>query len=145
MQAAVPSSVADVFEGALAAAPDREALVTRTRRLTYRQLHEEADRAAQALRAVGIGPGDRVAASLPNEVDVVVAFHGAMRLGAVWVGVNRLLAPPEKRFLLEDSGASLLLCDDDLPDLGVRVVSTGAWREAVAAAPAEPVGVVVDP
>ena len=34
----------------------------------------------------GVGPGDRVAASLPNEADVVIAFHGAMRLGAVWVG-----------------------------------------------------------
>ncbi len=34
-----------------------------------------------------------------------------MRLGAVWVGINRALAPPEKQFLLDDSGTSLLLCD----------------------------------
>ena len=40
---------------------------------------------------------------------MVVAFHGAMRLGAVWVGVNRALAPPEKRWQLADCGASLLL------------------------------------
>jgi long-chain acyl-CoA synthetase len=75
----------------------------------------------------------------------VVAFHGAMRLGAVWVGVNQALAPPEKRFLLDDCGATLLLCDDELPDLGVRVVDLAEWRSAVEAAPEEPAGVEVDP
>src|SRR5688572_13291493 len=117
----VPSSIARVLDRALAADPGREALVTRTRRLTYAELDAEAHRAAQALRELGVGPGDRVAASLPNDADVVVAFHGAMRLGAVWLGVNRALAPPEKRYLLGDSGAILLLSDDELPDLGVRV------------------------
>src|SRR5665647_793038 len=100
-----PASVAHVFDRALADDPDGEALVTRSRRLTYGELDRLADQAARALRTMGVGPGDRVAASWPNEVDVVVAFHGAMRLGAVWVGVNRALAPPEKRFLLDDSGA----------------------------------------
>jgi long-chain acyl-CoA synthetase len=68
-----------------------------------------------------------------------------MRLGAVWVGVNRALAPPEKRFLLQDSGSTLLLCDDELPDLGVRVVTVDAWRASVDAATDGPVGVDVDP
>ena len=141
----VPPSVARVLDGVLAVDPDREALVTRHRRLTYAALDREADRAALALQHLGIRMGDRVAAALPNDADVVVAFHGAMRLGAVWVGVNRALAPPEKRFLLEDSGAELLLCDDELPDLGVRVLGLDAWRAACDAAPDGPVGAEVDP
>ncbi len=141
----VPTSVARVFDVALAADPDAEALVTRSQQLTYGELDARADRAAHALRALGVGTGDRVAASLPNDADVVIAFHGAMRLGAVWVGVNRALAPPEKRFLLEDSGSTLLLCDDDLPDLGVRAVGLEGWREAVAAAADGPVRVDIDP
>ncbi len=147
----VPPSVARVLDDALAADPDRVALVTRSRRLTYADLDREADRAAHALRALGVGPGDRVAASLPNDAAVVVAFHGAMRLGAVWVGVNRALAAPEKRFLLEDSGAAVLLADDDLGDLGdvgdlgVRVVGAAGWAAALDAAPDGPVGVDVDP
>jgi len=145
MQAVVPPSVAQVFDRALAADPDREALVTRTQRLTYAELDRLADRAAQALRAMGVGPGDRVAASLPNEVDVVLAFHGAMRLGAVWVGVNRALAPPEKAFLLDDSGASLLLSDDDVPGLGVGTVSVAEWRAGMSAASDEPLGIAIDP
>jgi long-chain acyl-CoA synthetase len=141
----VPASVARVLDGALAADPDREALVTRSRRLSYAELDRLADRAAHALRDLGVAPGDRVAASLPNDVDVVVAFHGAMRLGAVWVGVNRVLAPPEKRWLLEDSGAALLLCDDEVPDPGAPAVGLDGWRAAVAPAAGGPVGVEVDP
>src|SRR5829696_2615403 len=56
-----PRSVARVLDQALAEDPEREALVTRTRRLTYAQLDALADRAAHALRDMGIEPGDRVA------------------------------------------------------------------------------------
>jgi long-chain acyl-CoA synthetase len=141
----IPTSVAGVLDRALAEGPDREALVTRRSRLTYAQLDEQANRAAHALRGFGVRTGDRVAASLPNEADVVVAFHGAMRLGAVWVGVNRALAAPEKAFLLEDCGASLLLCEDETPVAGLRGVQPGEWQEALLAADAGPVDVEVDP
>ena len=141
----VSRTIADVFERALAADPDREALVTRTGRWSYVELDQLADRAAHALASLGVEAGDRVACSMPNDVDVVVAFHGAMRVGAVWVGVNRPLAPPEKRYLLSDSGTSLLLCDtptaEQLGEVdGCRVLavepgeSSGVWRDALAAA-----------
>jgi acyl-CoA synthetase (AMP-forming)/AMP-acid ligase II len=138
---ALPTSVARVLDRALATDPDHEALVTRTTRLTYGELDAAADRGAHALAGLGVRLGDRIGASLPNEVDVVVAFHGAMRLGAVWVGINRALAPPEKRYLLEDSGARLLLSDDPLPDdgsLAVPSVAVAQWRQAMAAAPPTP-------
>src|SRR5215212_12045711 len=139
-----PRSVAQVLERALADDPGREALVTRTRRLTYAQLDALANRAAHVLRDLGIEPGDRVAACLPNDADVVVAFHGAMRAGAVWVGVNQALAPPEKQYLLDDSGANVLLCEAASPDLSVRQVTLDEWSAAVGAAFDEPVGVEVD-
>ena len=109
--ASLPRTVADVFAPVVAADPDREALVTRSGRWSYAELDRLADRAAHTLAALGVHAGDRVAGALPNDLDVILAFHGAMRLGAVWVGINRALAPPEKQFLLDDSGTSLLLCD----------------------------------
>lgn len=140
-----PATVAEVLDRTLAQDPDRVALVTRTRRLTYAELDRAANRAAEALAGMGIRPGDRVAASLPNEADVVVAFHGAMRLGAVWVGINRALAAPEQRWMLEDCGASLLLSEDGLDDAGVPVVGVDEWRAALDAAHDGPVGVRIDP
>lgn len=122
-----PLSAARVLEGPLAADPDREAVVGRSGRLSYRQLDELATRSAGALLAVGVGPGDRVAVSLPNDLALVAAFHGAMRLGAVWVGVNRQLAPPEKRYLLGDAGASVVLAD---PATAEQLEAVGAGTAA---------------
>jgi len=140
-----PATVAQVLDRALTDDPDHLALVTRTRRLTYAELDRAANRAADALSGLGLRPGDRVAASLGNEADVVVAFHGAMRLGAVWVGINRALAAPEQRWMLADCGASLLLSEDGLDDAGVPVVGLEEWRAALDAADDGPVGVRIDP
>ncbi len=142
---AMPATVAKVLDRALAEAPDSEALVTRTQRLTYAELNSRANAAARALADLGVSAGDRVAASLPNEADVVVAFHGAMRLGAVWVGVNRALAPPEKLWQLGDCGASILLDSEPPPGLEIPALDVADWRSALAAAGDEPVEVEVDP
>ena len=57
-----------------------------------------------------------VAVSLPNASDVVITFHAVARLGAIWLGINRNLAPAEKRFILGDAKARLLLASADVAD-----------------------------
>ncbi len=52
--------------------------------LTYGQLRAMAGSVAAGLRRLGVGPGDRVAAVLPNGAEAVVAFLGAASIGAVW-------------------------------------------------------------
>jgi acyl-CoA synthetase (AMP-forming)/AMP-acid ligase II len=115
-------SVAQVLERALRERPDAEALVGRFARYSYRDLDHAAGRAAAALARLGVGPGDRVAATLPNHPDIVVACLGAMRLGAIWLGINRALAPPEKAYLLGDAEPIVTLGDlemiEQLRDLG---------------------------
>ena len=106
-----PVTVSEVLDAVLAADPTRPMLVARSARWSYAELDRVADAHAAALASLGIRPGDRVAASLPNDADVVAIFHGAMRLGAVWVGINRALAGPEKAYILRDSGAGVLLAD----------------------------------
>jgi O-succinylbenzoic acid--CoA ligase len=142
---ALPAGVFDVLEAACATNPNGTALVTRSGSLCYAEFDELAGRAAGALFDLGVRPGDRVGAALPNDVDIVLAFHGAMRLGAVWVGMNRLLAPPEKAYLVADSGTGLVLGDEaalaDLAgrvDPGVRLVSPEDWRAAFDASPGRP-------
>jgi acyl-CoA synthetase (AMP-forming)/AMP-acid ligase II len=103
---------------------------------------------------MGVRAGDRVAGALPNDLDVILAFHGAMRIGAIWVGINRALAAPEKRYLLDDSGSALLLCDratseqvtsTGAPRVAVLDEGAGEWYDALAAAPDAPFEFDVDP
>src|SRR3989454_2185290 len=109
-----PQTVAEVLDPVLAGDPERLALVGRHGRYSYRELDREANRAAHLLRGLGIAAGDRVAACLPNDVAIAVAFLACMRLGALWVGINRVLAPREKAHILSDSGAALLLASPDV-------------------------------
>ena len=108
-----PQTVADVLTRGLAESPDQTALSGPGGSVTYRQLDEEANRAANALLALGVEPTDRVGASLPNDIDLVMAFLGAMRIGAIWVGVPRVFTDGEKRELAADCGLTVLLTDRD--------------------------------
>ena len=111
-----PMSAAAVLASALSERPDAEALVGRSGRLTYSQLDELAARNMGALMAAGVRPGNRVGVSLGNDLPIVGLFHGVMRLGAIWVGINRALAAPEKAYLLRDSQASLFVGDAEMVD-----------------------------
>ena len=106
-----PQSVAEVLVRPLERCPERVALVGRHARYTYAELDEAVTRAAVALSRLGVGPGDRVAACLGNHPEIVIAFLAAMRLGAIWVGLNRPLAPAEKSWMLRDAGVSVMLGD----------------------------------
>jgi long-chain acyl-CoA synthetase len=111
------SSIPNVFDHVLRSEPEREALVGRSERLSYTALDSRANQSARALAALGVRGGDRVAVSLPNDTDIVATFHGAMRLGAIWVGVNRALAPPEIAFILGDTSASVAIVDESATDV----------------------------
>jgi len=103
--------VASSLDRSVAARPDAEAIVGRHARYSYAELDAAIDAGAAALRSLGVGAGDRVAACAGNHPDIVVAFFAAQRLGAIWVGINRPLAAPEKAFQLQDSGARVFLAD----------------------------------
>jgi fatty-acyl-CoA synthase len=105
---------ADVFA-------DREAVVYGERRMTYAQLSQEVTRVAHALRSCGVDAGDRVAYLLPNIPEMLVAHFAVPLAGGVLVAINTRLAPPEVHYILEHSGASVLVVDAALQD-GVESV-----------------------
>ena len=111
-------TVAEVLDRVVAEDPQRTALVGRHGRYTYAELDLIVNRAAHAFSALGVKPGDRVAACLANDVDIVIAMLAAARMGALWVGVNRPLAAREKAYILADSGAMLFLA---LPEYAEEV------------------------
>jgi fatty-acyl-CoA synthase len=100
---------ADVFA-------DREAVVYGERRMTYAQLSQEVTRVAHALRSLGVDSGDRVAYLLPNIPEMLVAHFAVPLAGGVLVAINTRLAPPEVHYILEHSGATVLVVDAALQD-----------------------------
>ena len=80
------------------------------RGLTYRDLARDVDRAAGALRDLGVVAGDRVAIALPNCTSHVVAFYAVLRVGAVVVEHNPVYSADELAHQLIDSGAVVVVC-----------------------------------
>ena len=86
----------------------KPALVAGGRTLTYQALHDLCDRVAGGLRGLGVRPGDRVSLYSPNRWEWVVAYHAALRAGAVVNPINVMLTPEEVAFVLNDCGAAAI-------------------------------------
>ena len=84
------------------------ALVAGQRTLTYQALHDLCGRVAGGLRELGVRPGDRVSLYSPNRWEWVVAYHAALRAGAVVNPINVMLTPEEVAFVLNDCGAAVI-------------------------------------
>jgi acyl-CoA synthetase (AMP-forming)/AMP-acid ligase II len=114
-----------------------EFLLYEGERWSFEDFFSEADAAAAALLARGIGPGGRVAIAMRNYPEWMAAFVAVVSIGATVVPLNSWGTPADIAFGLEDSGASLVICDEqryrglaaDYPALG---------DEAIIARPADP-------
>ncbi|KRE38577.1 long-chain fatty acid--CoA ligase [Janibacter sp. Soil728] len=85
--------------------PDSVAIKLDDAELTYAQLHGLAAKAAGALRAAGLQPGDRVSLILPNVPAFPVLFYGTLLAGGIVVPMNPLLKGQEIEYFYNDSGA----------------------------------------
>ncbi|MBS1845316.1 MAG: AMP-binding protein [Actinobacteria bacterium] len=95
--------------------PDRVAVKMREgREVTYAELDRRTDRLANALLGMGLGPGDRVGAWLPDCVEYVELYLAVAKAGLVMVPVNARLRAGEASYPLVDSGAKVLFFGPDL-------------------------------
>ncbi|MGI5219816.1 class I adenylate-forming enzyme family protein [Nocardia sp. CA-290969] len=140
----LPASVAEVLQPALAAHPDAPAIEAAAGIWSYRELDRHADAAAAALWSFGVRPGDRVAACLPNDLDIVAAFHGAQRIGAIWAGIGEAMAAAEQQYLHDLIEPKVVLagprCQVDSP----ACVDPAQWAAAQDAPAASPVTTGLD-
>ena len=90
----------DVLARNLATRADHPFIVHAGRRLTYGQFDKLTNRAAHALRALGVAPWDRVTLALGNSLDWVAAAFGALKSGAIVHPLNPNLGPGELRYVL---------------------------------------------
>src|SRR3954454_16406512 len=100
--------------------PDRVAVVDGELRRTYAALQERVNRLASALRARGVRHLDRVAALCPNVPELLELHFGVPAAGGVLVAINFRLSAREIGYILEHSGARLLVVDPELEPLAAE-------------------------
>ena len=90
-----------------AESPDRTAVIEPGgAAVTYAELAQEADRYGRGLQALGLRPGDVVAALLPNSVTALAVYFAAIETGLYVVPVNWHQVAAEVAYILGDSGVS---------------------------------------
>lgn len=108
------STIADVVRRSASTYREAVAVECGGRTWTYAALDQAVTRVARALLAAGLVPGDRVGAYGKNSDTYLLLFLGAARAGLIHVPYNFQLRGEELEYLLENSGASLVVADADL-------------------------------
>ena len=98
-------------------APQKEAVVWNETRLTYGQLEAMTNKVANALVAMGIGYGDKVALNCPNLPYFPIVYYGIMRAGAVVVPLCVLFTAREIEYQLRDSDAKAVFVFEGTEEL----------------------------
>ncbi|MEO8651401.1 MAG: AMP-binding protein, partial [Hyphomicrobiaceae bacterium] len=145
--------------------PDRIGARDLERQLTFRRWNARACRLANALVGLGLRKGDRVAILAYNALEWVEVYAATAKAGLVMVPINFRLTASEISFIIENSGASVLIVEDqlvptieeigrDLPIAPQRCIVFGAskapaafhaYEALLAAAQDREPGVRVDP
>jgi steroid-24-oyl-CoA synthetase len=159
--AQAPGSLRDVWLMS-ATHGDVDYLVYQNERLTYAQAHDQVARIGNWLAAQDIRQHDRVAISMRNYPEWMLAYWAVVSIGAVPVGLNAWWVSDEMKYGLADSGVKMLICDaerltrfreirDDFPELAVVTVRVDdvpswakPWSDLLTAEPSLPV-VNIDP
>ncbi|WP_448595583.1 long-chain-fatty-acid--CoA ligase [Thermoflexus hugenholtzii] len=111
--------------------PEREALVTPTDRYTYGALNREANRAAHALRAMGLREGDRIGILSMNDPRFLFLLFGAAKIGLIVVPLNYRLAVPELLYQIQDAGVRVLFVGLEQASIIEPLRAHGSLEEVV--------------
>ena len=146
-----PLTPASFLDRSAAVFARRLAVVDGDVRLTYAELAGRCARLVSALAAAGVEPGDRVAALCANSYIMLELHHAVPARGAVLVSVNIRLSDDEMRYVLEHSGARLLVATRELAhraraladELDIQLVAEEEYDAWLASADPEPSDQVV--
>ena len=121
-------NAADIFEGVVDRVPDREAVVYGSTRLTYKELDARSNKAANALKKLGIKKGSHIGIYAFNCIEWLEIMLGAYKLSAIPININYRYVEEELKYLIDNAdieavfyqkqfGAKLNNIKDDLPIL----------------------------
>lgn len=102
----------DLIDRAAERWPEREALCFEGRRWTFAEQRDEVDRAAKALIAAGVAPGDHVCLWLGNRPEFVFLFFAVAKIGAVLVPINTRFRTRDMAYIVTQSDATTVIAAD---------------------------------
>jgi malonyl-CoA/methylmalonyl-CoA synthetase len=118
-------------------APDAPfALLDDGRRYSYADMVDVSARFANALVALGVKPGDRVAVQVEKSIEALMLYLGTVRAGAIFLPLNTAYTPAEIEYFLGDAQPAVFVCDPSRADAlkpyadnaGAKLETLGVWR-----------------
>ncbi|MBE0463675.1 MAG: AMP-binding protein [Halomonadaceae bacterium] len=115
-------TIGDKFDQIAAQYPDNDALIVLHQNIHWRycELHEEVNRCARALLAIGVKCGDRVGMWAPNCSEWTLTQFATAKIGAILVNINPAYRTHELEYALNQSGARFLVCADSFKSSDYR-------------------------
>nr|WP_277592665.1 condensation domain-containing protein [Pseudomonas chlororaphis] len=108
--------VHQLFADQAARAPEAPAVFFAEQRLSYLELDTQANQLAHKLIELGVGPEVRVAIAMPRCAEIMAAFLAVLKAGGVYVPLDIEYPQDRLRYMMQDSGAWLLLTQSHLLD-----------------------------
>ena len=96
--------------------PNKPAIIYNDKTYTYSEMDDRVNKLAGALRQAGVRKGERVAFMVPNIPPMLEGHYGPLRLGAILVAINIRLSAREISYILNHSGAKILVFDSEFAD-----------------------------
>ena len=110
-------TVVSLFRRQAKATPDAEAVVFKDKRYTYQEVDEISDRIAGYIASKGLGLEDAVSIIIPRCEWMVIASFGVLKAGCTYQPLDPTYPKERLNFMVKDSGAKLLIADEQLRDL----------------------------
>ena len=109
-------TIHQLFEEQVERTPDNVAVVYEDQALTYSQLNEKANQLAHYLRSLGVGPDTLVAIAVERSLEMIIGLLGILKAGGAYVPLDPDYPEERIKFMLDDTGASVLITQGHLQD-----------------------------
>ncbi|MGG0792541.1 amino acid adenylation domain-containing protein [Brevibacillus laterosporus] len=107
-------TIHELFEEQVERTPERVAVIGEGGQLTYRELNEQANKLARTLRSEGVHADKPVGIMVERSLELIVGIFGILKAGGAYVPIDPEYPKERIRFMLQDSGANLLLGQEHL-------------------------------
>jgi amino acid adenylation domain-containing protein len=137
------ATIAQLFERQAALTPEAVAVISKGRRLTYRELEQRSNQLARHLQHLGVGPDILTGIAVERSVEMMVGLLAILKAGGAYVPIDPSFPPQRIALMIEDSQAPVILATEQtrsrLPETARRIVLIDGDSAAVEKNAADPV------